>query len=128
MCDVEILAYCFMPDHVHYLAEGLRENANLHNHARRFRQRTGYAFRRQQAGYLWQDGYFDRHLRNEDATFDVIRYIVANPVRAGLCSSPEQYAFSGAAHYALNELGGFVQWRPGRSPKGSRSDRYDPLG
>src|SRR5438132_12959666 len=86
-CEVEIPAYCFMPDHLHYLAEGLTESADLERFTRRFRQRSGYTYRRKHDGYLCQDGYFDRHLRNEDATFDVVSYIVANPVRGGLCAT-----------------------------------------
>ena len=76
---VGILAYCAMPDHLHYLAEGLTESADLNRFTRLFRQRSGYAFQRRCRERLWQDGYFDR------------------------------------------------QWYPVRSPKGSRSDRYDPL-
>jgi hypothetical protein len=30
-------------------------------------------------------GYFDRVLRDEEATLDVVSYIVLNPVKAGLC-------------------------------------------
>jgi hypothetical protein len=31
---------------------------------------------------LWQEGYFDRVLREEDDVFDVARYVLKNPVRA----------------------------------------------
>jgi putative transposase len=33
---------------------------------------------------LWQPGYFDRALRKEDDRLAVARYLVANPLRAGI--------------------------------------------
>jgi len=97
--DVEILAYCFMPDHLHYLAEGLSDRADLLRFTRTFRQRSGYRHRQARSDRLWQEGYFDRHLREEDATLEVVSYIIANPVRAGLCANPQQYPFSGGTCY-----------------------------
>jgi len=111
-CDVDILAYCFMPDHLHYLAEGLTEAADLRNFTRGFRQRSGYQYRQQHRSRLWQEGYFDRHLREEDATYDVVSYIVANPIRAGLSRSLAEYPHVGATRYGLEELTDYVRWKP----------------
>ncbi len=44
-----------------------------------FSQRTG--------GRLWQQGFFERTLRNDEAIEVVARYIEGNPVRAGLVTS-----------------------------------------
>jgi REP-associated tyrosine transposase len=111
-CGVEVGAYCFMPDHFHALAAGESEQANLRRFFDKFRQRSGY-YHRQLAGQrLWQEGYFDRSLRKEEDTFDVVSYILANPVRAGLCEAAVDYPFSGSSRYSLNEIATFVQWRP----------------
>ena len=40
---------------------------------------------------LWQPGYFDRALRAEEDVRRVARYIVANPLRAGLCERIGDY-------------------------------------
>jgi putative transposase len=111
-CTCEILAYCYMPDHVHLLTSGSSERSDALKLAVCFRQRSGYAYRRIGGGRLWQDGFFDRILRDEDGTFAVVSYIVGNPVRAGLCEAPERYPYSGSSRYALNELTDAVQWRP----------------
>jgi REP element-mobilizing transposase RayT len=105
--EVEILAYCFMPDHLHYLAEGLTDRADLLRFTRTFRQRSGFRHRQTRPERLWQEGYFDRHLRDEEATLDVVAYIIGNPVRAGLCASPQDHAFSGGTCFekALATLG-----------------------
>jgi len=95
--DFEVSAYCFMPDHVHVLVEGLSEGAVLTTFVARWKQRTGYRFARaaREAGRqpvrLWQPTYFDRVLRNDEATRAVALYIIANPVRAGLAASVQEY-------------------------------------
>ena len=101
---VQIIAYCFMPDHLHLLAEGYLESADVSLFARAFRQRSGYMFRRRWRQRLWQEGYYDRVLRGSDDTLEVARYIIANPVRAGLCEGAIEYPFSGSGKYSLLEI------------------------
>jgi hypothetical protein len=64
-------------------------------------------------GRLWQAGYFDRVLREDDSTFAVARYIVQNPVRAGLVRSPVEYPFCGSSIWSKEELIESTMWRPG---------------
>jgi REP element-mobilizing transposase RayT len=102
----------FMPDHFHALAAGAAERSHLGRFFDKFRQQSGY-YHRQLAGQrLWQEGYFDRSLRKEEDTFEVVSYILANPVRAGLCKAAVDYPFSGSSRYSLSEIATFVQWRP----------------
>jgi hypothetical protein len=42
-------------------------------------------------GRIWQAGYFDHAIRNEKHLRSVARYIVANPLRAGLVDEVAQY-------------------------------------
>lgn len=109
---VEILAYCFMPDHLHILAGGTDDDADIVAFVRRFRQMTGYHFRRSHAERLWQDGYFDHVLRDGEKTFDIVSCTVANPVRAGIVREACAYPFSGSSRYSIRELADSVQWRP----------------
>ena len=104
---VEIIAYCFMPDHFHALVAGTSEGSNLHQFFQRFRQQSGFHHQSATGERLWQDGYFDRSLRKEDDTFDVVSYILANPVRAGLVQSPDDYPFSGSDAWSIREL---MEW------------------
>lgn len=99
-----ILAYCFMPDHVHLLASGLDEGADVERFARLSKQRSGYEYARRLGAALWQPSYFDHLLRSEDDTWSVIRYIVENPVRARLAREPRDYRFSGSQTYPLDVL------------------------
>jgi hypothetical protein len=43
-------------------------------------------------------------LRDDEATLSVARYILANPVRAGLARSVEEYPFVGSLVYELKDL------------------------
>jgi len=101
---VEIVAYCFMPDHLHVLIEGVAADSDLLKFIRMFRQRSGRSFRRHFEGYLWQEGFFDRFVRREEATPTVVAYIIANPLRAGLCTDLRDYPFIGSGRFTLGEL------------------------
>jgi hypothetical protein len=45
------------------------------------------------AGAVWADGFHDRALRWEEQLVDVARYIVLNPVRAGLVARVGDYSY-----------------------------------
>ena len=100
----ELTAYCFMPDHLHALTIGESDDFNARRHTDIFRRQSSYFFRQTGHGRLWQDGYYDRVLREEEATPQVVRYILENPIRAGLCCEPAEYPFSGSSKYSLEEL------------------------
>jgi putative transposase len=93
----DVLAYCFMPDHLHLLVQATRD-ADLVAFMRLFKQLSGYAYRRATGDpeVLWQTSYYDHILRREDDAVAVAKYIWANPVRAGLTEDAQDYPFSGS--------------------------------
>ena len=93
-CGFDIIAFCFMPDHLHLLAVG-RESSSLPDFARLFKQLAGYNFRRARGAALWQISYFDHVVRREESLAEIAAYIWNNPVRAGLVENRMDYAFSG---------------------------------
>jgi len=109
--EFAILAYCFMPDHLHVLAEATGENSRLQPFAALAKQRAAFVTRSLLRARLWQKGYFERVLRNEDDTFNVARYVVQNPVRAGLVRSPDEYPFTGSSILTKDQLIGSCMWR-----------------
>ena|ERR1041384_2459287 len=102
--EFAVSAYCVMPDHVHALLEGQSERSNFIEFVKRFKQVTGFEFRRHANHRLWQPGYYERILRSDEATEAVVRYILENPIRAGLTSKLGEYAFAGSDRYTLEEL------------------------
>ena len=111
-CAFAVLAYCFMRDHLHALVEGTADDANLRTFVKLFRQRATIAARSVVDRPLWQEGYFERVLREEDTTLEVIAYILRNPVRAGLVHVPGANPFSGSSIVCVGELLDAVAWRP----------------
>ena len=91
----EVLAYCFMPDHLHLLVEG-SSGSDVPQFVRDFKQRTGYLYRRSNSAALWQKSYYDHVVRREEDIRQLARYIIANPVRATLVAAARDYPHSGS--------------------------------
>jgi len=104
----EVLAYCFMPDHVHLLIAGEDGEADFERFMKLAKQRAGWRHSQDTGHRLWQPGYHERVLRADEATPDVIRYMVANPVQAGLVTKPEDYPYWGSATHSRGEILEFI--------------------
>jgi putative transposase len=88
----ETLAFVLMPDHLHWLF--VLRDGDLSTVARRFKSgaaRQVNRARKRVDTALWQPGFHDRALRREDDLAAVARYIVVNPLRAGLVSCTGVY-------------------------------------
>lgn len=81
---VASLAWVIMPDHFHWLFE-LR-GASLSQVMQRVKSRSTLAINRAcgTQGAFWQSGYHDRAARAEEDLIPIARYIIGNPLRAGL--------------------------------------------
>ncbi len=85
-------AWVLMPDHLHWLFT-LGERAGLSTTLNRFKSGSAHAVRGRcrEVAQVWQAGYFDHGVRAEEDLRAIARYIVANPLRAGLCRSVGAY-------------------------------------
>ena len=99
-----IIAYCFMPDHLHLLIEGLAESSDCRRFIGRAKQFSGYHYAKAFGHRLWQRYSFERVLRDDEATLVVARYVFDNPLRAGLVRRVEDYPFAGSCVYSLAEI------------------------
>ena len=96
----EVLVYCFMPDHVHLVVEGMVDHARLKLFAKLAKQYSAYAYSCSHSREkLWQKGLHDRIVRDRVDLFQRIGYIVSNPVVAGLVATPEDYPFWGSQRW-----------------------------
>ena len=109
--DVEVWAYCLMPNHVHLIltpatADGLgralgaahRRWANFVNARGRW---TGHLF----------DGRFGCVAMDEAHLMAAVRYVAMNPVRARLCAQPEDWPWSSTRAHLAGEDDGLVAVR-----------------
>ena len=99
-----LLAYCLMPDHAHLLVEGLADTSALRRFAKLAKQRSGARHAIDVGQRLWQEGYDEHVLRGDEDARHVARYIIENPVRAGLVTTPFQYPYLGSDVWTLREL------------------------
>ncbi|MCK9502650.1 MAG: transposase [Porticoccaceae bacterium] len=87
----ETLCYVVMPDHVHWLMQ-LTADGELSVSVQKVKSLTTKAIKSKGAFPVWQKGYHDHALRAEEDIVDVARYVVANPLRAGLVKSIRDYS------------------------------------
>lgn len=89
-----VVAFCLMPNHVHLVVDAAVEQLSRAMHrlnglyAQRFNRTHGYR------GHLFQGRYHAKQIRHEAHLPVSIRYVLLNPVRAGLCSRPGQWRWS----------------------------------
>ena len=84
-------AFVVMPDHLHWLVA--LEEADLSRLVLRVKSRSTIEINRflGRSGRMWQKGFHDHAIREEEDLRAVARYVVANPVRAGLVRSVRDY-------------------------------------
>ncbi len=91
---LDSFAWVLMPDHLHWLLQ-LNGPLALSTLVKVFKGRTA-----RQLGLLlpnsrsiWQKGFHDHAIRREEDLRKIARYIVANPLRAGLVERIGEYPF-----------------------------------
>jgi REP element-mobilizing transposase RayT len=96
--DAEILAWVLMPDHAHLLLT-LGTRWSLQRLVQRLKSASAREVNRAvgRRGALWARAFHDHALRTEEDLRLVARYIVLNPVRAGLVARCGDYPFWDAA-------------------------------
>jgi putative transposase len=110
--NVEIWAYCLMPNHVHLIAlpssqDGLRRAIGEAHRRYSLAVNTREGWR----GHLWQ-GRFNSFVLDEPHLLAAARYIELNPVRAGLAPQPDGYRWSSAAAHLTGQDDNLVRVDP----------------
>ncbi len=87
-------AYCLMDNHFHLLVETV--DANLSSGMRQLNGVYTQAFNRKhnKVGHLFQGRFKSIHVERETHLLELCRYMVLNPVRASMVTSPGKYAWS----------------------------------
>ena len=92
---VEILCFCLMPNHYHFILKSLTENG-IANFMKKLG--TGYTMyfnkKYQRSGHLFQGRYKHREINSEDGFMYLSGYIHLNHVIAKIVNLPEEYKYS----------------------------------
>ena len=104
----EVIVYCFMPDHLHLVAEGLSDDADCKEFIKLAKQYAGYYYSQAyNRAPLWQRYCHDNIAWDAAEVVAMVRYVVANPVEGGLVSDPMDYPFLGSQRWSMGEL---LEW------------------
>lgn len=90
-----LYGYCLMPDHFHGLIGIGESNVALGRICGAFKSLTTRVYWDYGDGKLWQRGYHDHIIRNEEDFFDCLKYTKENPSKANL----EDWEFVGRVDY-----------------------------
>jgi len=96
--DARLLAWVLMPDHAHWLLQtGPRDG--ISQVVQRMKARSGRAVNRLRGEKrpVWASSWEDRTLGPDEDAKSVARFIVRNPMRAGLVRTVADYPFWDAA-------------------------------
>ena len=110
----KLIAWCVMPNHVHVLIDPLISLKRIVQSWKSYTGRWAFAHcaelglrapkrathnhcaTEDSQNIFWMPDYWDRFIRNKDHLQNTIDYIHNNPVKAGLCPTPEQWQWSSA--------------------------------
>jgi putative transposase len=91
--------FVLMPDHLHFFCAegGSAPPSNLSNFVGRFKQWTAKGLARSAIAQppFWQREFFDHVLRGQESYDSKWRYVLDNPVRAGLVERAQDWPYSG---------------------------------
>ena len=93
----ELHAYCVMPNHVHLLIRALKDEQDsyyrISNIVKTLKTYTAKEINKalNKTGTVWDNYYFDRIIRDVDSYHNVVKYILENPVVAGLVDNEENW-------------------------------------
>ncbi len=104
---LRVYAFVLMPDHVHLLVSEPGTSA-LAAAVQSFEISSSKSSSAERTldgitSPLWQKRYHDRNVRDHGEFLEKMQYILRNPVRRGLCASPEEWRWSSFNHYAAGQ-------------------------
>ncbi|MEP0861584.1 MAG: transposase [Ignavibacterium sp.] len=94
--EYNLIAYTILSNHFHLLFELLVANSGISKIMKMIKGRSSVFINRKlnRTGKLWQDESYDRWVRDDKELYFVIRYILENPVKAGLVKNWRDWKFT----------------------------------
>ena len=84
-----------MPDHLHIIVSGKNSNSNMKKCIESFKQKTGFWLAQNKEDFHWQKDYYDHILRGKKDLINHVKYVINNPVKAGMVDDWKHYKFLG---------------------------------
>jgi putative transposase len=106
--DVEVWAYCLMPNHVHIICVPLKDGGlaralnSVHMRYAQFHNAKNAIH-----GHLWRPRFMSC-LLDEDSAWEEVRFVENNPLRAGFVTRAEDYPWSSASAHVAGRSDGLI--------------------
>ena len=91
---VAVGRYVIMPNHVHFFVRGSND-FKLAHWVNGLKRAISVALGATKKRPLWQPGFFDHMLRNDESYSQKWEYVRENPVRAGLVVRADEWPYQG---------------------------------
>lgn len=120
--EYEIIAYVIMPSHFHWIIKVEPKKGTISDIMRDLKKYSAWDILEalekdrspllinflnselpKQKRQLWMHRFDDQVIRNEKMLWTKIKYIHNNPVEAGVVAKPEEYKYSSARNYVLDD-------------------------
>jgi len=84
--EYKLICYCIMPNHIHLVFELIKANRGISKIMQSIKRisarKSNLVLNRN--GKFWQDESYDRLVRDDKELYFIIKYVLLNPVNAGL--------------------------------------------
>ena len=104
--NASLLAYCLMGNHAHLIIEQGDESLGVTMKRLLVRYVSWFNMKYGRVGHLFQDRFKSEAVESDSYLVTVLRYVYSNPLKAGLCDSVEDYAWS--SYRLLESEGGLI--------------------
>lgn len=97
---VEIIAFCLMPTHIHFLLKQVQDDGIM-----QFMRKVLNSYSKffnichRRSGPLWTGRFNDVPVKNDEQLLHLTRYIHLNPTSVGLVKKPQDWEFSSYREY-----------------------------
>jgi len=122
--EFEIHDFVVMPDHVHLLLT-VGDGMTVEKAMQLIKGRFSFRLKREfgVSGEVWQRGFSEVQVMNQESFQAHRNYIAENPVKAGLVASPEMYRFS--YEFLVKRKAEMKATQQGLKPHQSEAFRHD---
>jgi len=92
----QTICYCIMPNHVHIAFTILDTGKSLSDIMKLIKGRSAISINKllDRKGNLWQAESFDRLIREEKEMYNIVKYVLLNPVKANLVSDWKDWEYT----------------------------------
>ena len=93
----KLIAWIIMPNHVHIMLSPIGDHsvADIMHSIKSFTSHEANKLLKR-TGHFWSKEYYDRYIRDQRHFVSTIAYIENNPVKARLCTKPEEWPWGSA--------------------------------